>query len=120
MIDVRDKPRHKNEVEQAASNGLISDMDIAASGISSLGKHCGSHCFGLAGMETSQSNIALVRGIDFLAVTSWFPDAVGIEHPCPLPDPEWTFFDLYQPRRAARQWHEPDQPDPSNDVRCAG
>ena len=51
MINMRDKPWHKHEVKRATSNDLISDMDVAAFSVSSLGKHGGPYCLGLAGMR---------------------------------------------------------------------
>ena len=41
MIDMRDKPWHEYEVKRAAPDDLICDMDVAALGVSSFGKHLG-------------------------------------------------------------------------------
>ena len=39
MIDMRDKPRHKHQIEWAVPHDLIGDMDVAAFGISGSGRH---------------------------------------------------------------------------------
>ena len=54
-------------------------MDIAAFGVSSLGKDRGSHWFGLAEMVTSHLNAAPTFCNHKLV-----PDAVGTEHPCAI------------------------------------
>src|SRR5271154_4139452 len=39
MVDMRDKSRHKHQVDWAVPNDLTSDMDVTALGVSGFGKH---------------------------------------------------------------------------------